>query len=449
LGQERGRAIATAPTRESVFRDIGWKMGKKDKENERGNKAVIWRWASNVYQSILLIVVLGAVCWFVIHNVKSTSSVPDNYKGIRLLPVNYQTLGLFLSLFLPCLAIVYVIARLRVRRKEIICAFKPNELWRVYYDCKGGGGAEFRFEKYLWSRLSVYYNIFELGVFSLFAGGLTFIFFFMLSREFGGSLLLNRWVFSEKNWLIIIGTAFLGSFCGGIVVALRRYRTFDLRPTVFLQITAALIVGTFAGSVFVSYYPKEQMGILAFTVGYLTAINIRFLSRLFNNLFARLTNFPTTDRIDHDLEKVILNTEAIESLNRICIFSVKELASADPVQLYFNMPQQIEVINSMIDQALLYYYFEKNIEALYRVNIKGFCQLVSRLGFIFESEGRVTGGEEVLFLEDGERQSLEISTAAKAVLKSALHHRFLGIMLFEYREAFFRSPDTIVFPHTA
>lgn len=385
------------------------------------------RWLINTFKTMLQAYIVISFCSF---------ALVYFYDYYPIYPISYITLGWFLALFFPMLSVAYNMVRQRVKQKEVISSYRQDKLWDVYFPFKGEV-AEFEFEKFLWKHLSRFYNSFEYAGFSLLAGTLTFIIYFLLASKFGTSSDLKSWNFESQKWAVLVGSAFLGSYSGSIVLALRRYRTFDLRPTVFLQITVALIAGTLAGSFLTVLYPDYRLGVLAFIIGFLTAINIRFLSRIMRKFFAKITQVPLPPQIPADLNSVIKNEEAIESLNRISIFSVRELACTDPIPLYFNMPQQNSAINSMIDQAVLHFHFPHIVQQLERLHIQCFSQLLTRIGMKIENR-ESKWPEKVEIIDDGKKGDKQLLEAVKAIVKSGQHHKILGLCLYHYREALFR-----------
>ena len=391
----------------------------------------------NFYKTMLLTIIILSACALALYGL---------YDNKPIYPISYKTLGWLLAFFFPLLSVIYNIARQRVRKKEIMDAYRRDKLWDIYFPDKGEC-AEFVFEKHIWKRLAFHYNRFESAGFSLLAGSITFIVYFLLVKQFivtnSGS---QSWNFEGQGWAILVGSAFLGSYAGATVVALRRYRTFDLRPTVFLQISVALIAGTLSGSFITLLYPHKTLGVLAFIIGFLSAINIRFLSRLMRSTFAKLTGVSYPKDIKSDLDEVIRNTEAIESLNRISLYSVRELACADPLPLYFNMPQQINIINVMIDQAILHFYFADVADQLERAHIQRFTQLITRIGISFEKVNDKIKSEwpaDVSILDAGGEKDKLLLEGVKSVVSSGHHHQMLGICHHYYREAHFKCGNEV------
>ena len=384
-----------------------------------------WRIVST-QQKILLTYLVLLLCWLAVTELEETAPI---------YPVGYHTLVWFLALLFPTLAVAYSIARIRVRQNEIMDVYRRDRLWDVYFP--ESSEPEFEFERHLRKRVAEIYSLWEFAGFSLLAGTITFIMSLLIAKQFAVPSEFKPWPLIGPNWAVLVGSAFLGSYSGCVIFMLRRYRTFDLRPITFLQIMVVLIAGTLAGSFITILFPVPELGVLAFIIGFLSAINVRFLDRLMHSQFARLTGSPLPKEIESDLPKVVKNTETIESLNRISIFSVRELSSADPVWLFLNMPQHIDVIGAMIDEAILHSYFSTMVPQLENAHIHRFTQLLLRHGAEFQRDNIVWHARESI-VDGGGSADKQLLLASRTIVDGGFHHRVLGLLLHQYREAFFR-----------
>lgn len=361
------------------------------------------------------------------------------------LSIDYMTLGAILAFFFPILAVSFILSSINVRFDEIVERFTEDRLWVVYAGTTDEDG-EYIFTRFLRRRINDYYDLKEFILFSLLAGALTFILFLIITNQlvvdrpaaFTHGRLIDL---QGPEWALLAGAGFLGSLSGAVVFVLRRYRTYNLQPIVFLQTIVALLAGTFAGAfVTVTYFDKLtgfNISIaLAFVIGFLGAINIDFLSKLMRSTFARITNTPLPPEIPPDLSNIVKNNDAIESLNSIAISSIRELANADPVRLYLNMPQQIEMINTMVDQAILHFYFSTIIAELEQVNIQRFTQLLMAVSPQF-SVHTIEWPVTVSIIDGGGSKDMAILKAVKGIVDGRLHHRFLGLLNEKYRSVFF------------
>lgn len=347
-------------------------------------------------------------------------------------PPGYNTLIWAAALMFPLLAVMYNVARLRVRQNEIIDTYRHDELWRVYFR---GRDADLEFEDFLQNRLAEHYSVMEFTGFSLLAASLTFVGLRLLAVQFQMPAdALTAWDLTGPVWATLAGSSFLGSYSGGIVVLLRRYRQFDLRPPAFLQVAVVLIAGTASGAFISLVYPASQLGALAFVIGFLAAINVRFLASLMRTQFAKLTGTNVPPPIATDLSPVVQNSEAIESLHRQSIFSIQELANADPIRLYFTMPQQIEVLHGMIDRALLWFYFRGMGPELNQVGVQRFTQLLVASVAEFDLD-HPRMRDPKLFADPAKNALLRRSI--DGILRTGVHHRVLGLLLHPYRDACF------------
>lgn len=359
----------------------------------------------------------------------------------RFFPYSYFTPGWMLALFFPLVAVCFIIFSIQVRFSEIKERFSINRLWHVYFPGLSDEAAEYHFTRFLWKRVDEYYDLREYVVFSLLAGATTFMLYLLIAIQFGipASPISNpfpTWKLEGPIWATLAGSGYLGSAAGASVFVLRRYRMYDLRPMIFLQVAVALIAGTSAGAFITTLYPTESLGFISFAVGFLSAVNIDFLPNLMRSQFARRTGMPLPDDIPSDLPEVVRNTEVIESLNRLSIYSVSELANSNLVRLYLNMPQQIDMINNMVDQSILHFYFGSMVKELEHVNIQRFTHLLLAMGARF-SENAVIWPEQASLIDNGGEKDKAALKAAKVIIESGTHHRTLGLLLKGYRDAFF------------
>lgn len=359
--------------------------------------------------------------------------------------IDYITLGGILALFFPILAVSFILSSINVRFDEIVERFTQDKLWVVYAGTPNEDD-EYRFTRFLRRRINDYYDLKEFILFSLLAGAFTFIIFLIITNQLvvdrSTALTNGRLIdLQGPEWALLAGAGFLGSLSGTVVFVLRRYRTYNLQPIVFLQTIVAILAGTFTGAFVTITYIDKLTGFnisiaLAFVIGFLGAINIDFLSKLMRSTFAKLTHSTPPPEIKSDLPNVVKNNDAIESLNSIAISSIRELANADPVRLYLNIPQQIEMINTMVDQAILHFYFSTIISDLEQVNMQRFTQLLMEVSPQF-SVNTITWPATVSIIDGGGAKDMAILKAVKGIVDGRLHHRFLGLLNEKYRNVFF------------
>ena len=367
-----------------------------------------------------------------------------------IIPFQYHTLIWILSLIFPVLAVSYSLARLRVRRNELIEAARTNHVWFVYFpNAKSEADAELDFTDMLQDRLDEYYSIWEFATYSLLAGIVAFSMFELLAVQIGIPEVLTPgglkpWpveIVEHQKWALLVGSGFLGSFAGGIVLIIRKHAVFDLRPTTFLQVAIIMVSGTLAAAFLAEVFPEQFVPLLAFTVGYLSAINIDFLSYILRRQFASITNISLPEPDAGDLSSMISNSEAIEALNRMSIYSVKELAAADPIKLFFNVPQSLRMIISMIDEAILRSNIdETTVQNLRKVHVVRFTLLLTRFKPIFHREGTDWRRSEKVEILGDEKQDKTLLDATAAILRTGAHHTLMGVILYHYRKTHFPWP---------
>jgi hypothetical protein len=358
-----------------------------------------------------------------------------------IMPVSYHTLFWVMTLIFPGLAVTYSLVRLRVRQNEIleICR-REKYVWNVYLGDKvldmEDEDVDLQFQDYVQKRVDQYYGNWEFCGYSLLAAVVTFLMTLLIAQQFDIPKDSNAaWALDGSTWAMLVGAAFLGSYAGCLAILLRRYRNFDLRPTAFIQIAFMLIAGTLAGSFCSLIYPAKVTGLLSFTVGYLSAINIEFLSLLLREQFAKLTKIELAKPKPSDLPEMIKNPEVIESLHGISIYSIKELSEADPLRLYLNIPQELSTIVAMIDEAILRANFPTIIKRLNKVHILSFTQLVVRLNPKFERDN--TKWVETPVVLNDPHEDNNILEAVKSLVENSYYHFILGIKVNGYRNAYY------------
>jgi hypothetical protein len=176
---------------------------------------------------------------------------------------------------------------------------------------------------------------------------------------------------------VIIFTSFVGSLAGAFVYIFNKFRTFDIYPSTYLQASIGFIAGSL-GAIFVgSVYPSAPSEFFSFAIGFLTSINVAFLSNLLRRQVANLTGTVLPDDRGGDLNAIIQNANAIESLHNISIYSIADLVKAEPLTVYLSLSTSIGVINGWFDEGLLLYYFgTEKVSVLGSLGLRRFTQLV-------------------------------------------------------------------------
>jgi len=208
-----------------------------------------------------------------------------------------------------------------------------------------------------------------------------------------------------------------------------------------LQAAIALVLGTLAGSFIVGIYPSQYVSFLAFALGFLTAVNVGFLVNLLRKEVASITGTTLPPDVSGDLERAIQNSEAIESLHNISLYSIAELVKAEPLVIYLNLPQSLGVINGWIDEALLLYYFgDACVRSLSSLYVRRFTQLLEMAIVTWPQTGaKVEGIVWASKLSPGlaDEEAARIVAALRGIIGARLHNRLLGILSDKYRVVFF------------
>src|SRR5581483_11989047 len=349
-------------------------------------------------------------------------------KAFQFWPPQDMTIAWLCALYFPVTAALFLIFSLQVRLDEVREEAERRQLDHVFFPDRPDHASAFH--ALLRQRFAEYYGELALVCFSLLAAVLTFTVAAILVVYWRP---LNEGRVGET---LPVVAPFAGALAGAFVLMARRFRTFDLYPSSYLQTGVALIAGTLAGAFLAPLWPALGSP-LGFACAFLTTTNVAFLPRLLRAQFARATGTPMTEEIASDLDAVMRNSEAIDSIKAIAIQSVSELVKTDPLRLYLNTAQPIPVIDGWIDEALVHYYFGEQITSLRQAGVRRFTQLLEMTAE-FSSHGmRWVPGAKVI----GEATADEhIARTIASIVRSHDHHRLLGILSENYRKAFFVAP---------
>ena len=361
-------------------------------------------------------------------------------------PLSLYTAIWILALAFPVTAALYIMFDLRVRLNQVEDSAQRNGVFTIYFPGSAIADREFRHLLNLKFRQSC--NPWELNCFGLAAGIVAFMVqYFPLSEAGLNPHAEDISKLSISNWPVLAG--FFGAFAGALVLILRKHRTLDIYPTTYFQASIALILGPLVGGFISSgFTPSAKMaGVdyavlrnsIAFALGFVTATNVNFLGNLLRHRVSKWTGIPLPPPKGGDLDLLIQNSEAIESLNNLSCFSVAEFVTMEPIILYLNMPQPINCLDEWLDEALLAHYFRPHLKALAAVDIKRFTQLLEYVIEKWPDTGVIQAIEwKRPFQITGDHAVDQvIGAAAAALVMSEIHDRLLGILSQKYRRAFY------------
>jgi hypothetical protein len=311
--------------------------------------------------------------------------------------------------------------------------------------------AEQRFARFLMHRFREFYNPWEFASFSVLAGCAGFLSLFLLGKQLGLPSFEAPFdlvpIPTDRigDWVLLVTAGFLGAASGALVTIYRKYRAFDIYPSTYLHSTIALVLGTLAAGFLATTLGFGQIRFAAFAIGFLTALNVNFLSDLLVER-SKLAGLPVTSPVHSDLCEIVHNADAVKSLQDLSLCSVSELVKSEPMILYLNLPQPIGVINGWIDEGLLHYYFGPKLEKLRDVNIRRFTQLVQMLverfeptGLVWRTDVKVTGDAAL---------DVPLAAAVRSVVDGRLHHTALAIVWEKYRKEYFQPSFSTTSPVT-
>jgi hypothetical protein len=359
---------------------------------------------------------------------------------ILIWPIQYTTAIWLIACLFPLTSTFYLVFDLRLRRNQIQDAAERAQLQFVYFP--SSDSARQQFSRLLRLRFRESCQPWELAAFSLAAGGIAFV----------GACLVYWGTFkfpsSDANQVEVISAgaaiifaAFSGSLAGACIFIFNKFRTFDLYPSTYLQAIIGFVSGTLGATFVGSLYSSEHLRLLAFAVGFLTSTNVSFLGNLLRRQVAQLTGVSLPADNTGDLDSIISNSGAIESLHNISIYSISELVKAEPLIIYLSLPVQIGVINGWIDEALVKYYFSAaKADLLASFAIRRFTQLMELAIKTWPPRGGsaqdIVWNEQISLLSgSGIEQVILYET--RCIVDARIHNRLLGILSDRYRVAFF------------
>ncbi len=404
---------------------------------------VIFDW----FDSVLHTFGAAFVAWFLVGSaIWALQRIKD---GLPIWPLTHYTALWIVALLFPITSSVYLIFDLRLRRNQIQDAAERAELQFVYFP--GSPQAARQFRRMLRQRFRESCQPWELTSFALIAGMVTLV---------GGYLVYwNAFnVPSDNGPTTVISlerlnifAAFSGALAGACIYLFRKFRSFDVYPSTYLQATIGFISGTLGATFLSGFYTPAvvQITFLAFGIGFLTSTNVGFLGNLLRKRMAQLTDTNLPPDIQGDLETIIQNTDAIESLHNISLYSIAELVKAEPLIIYLNLPQSLGVINGWIDEALLLYYFgSDNVLLMAKVGIRRFTQVIEQAVDRWPGTGCTVDDIEwkkTLPLLAGSQIEQLVLLEVACIIRAKVHNRLLAILNDRYRDTFF-SPQSDAVP---
>jgi hypothetical protein len=350
------------------------------------------------------------------------------------------------ALLFPLTSSLYLVFDLRLRRNQIQQAADLSHLEFVYFP--GSESAHRQFLRMLRVRFREACQPWELAVFSLVAALIAFVGGFLVfwnafypdySHSSTGLLRLTTDPGSADR--LYMFAAFSGALAGGCIFILRKFRSFDVYPSTYLQAIVGFISGTLGGTFIGAIYPKDSLTFLAFAIGFLTSTNVSFLGSLLRRQTALITGTSLPEEIPGDLKDVIQNGDAIETLHNMSLYSIAELVKAEPLIIYLSMPQNISVINGWIDEGLVLYYFgPENTAQLAKAGLRRFTQLVELAVKEWPESGSdvdaIVWNTEIVSLKDSPLEQLLLNQISP-LIKARTHNRLLGVLFDRYRDTFF------------
>lgn len=415
------------------------------------------------YGTILHTLCVALVTWGVLGAAICASYYypTEQSQQIRIFPISFDTATWLISLLFPLTSTFYLLFDLRLRKNQIEDAADRGQVQFVYYPRNITRMRDF--SRLLRQRFRETCQPWKLAAFSTIAGAIAFVGIVLVfynafkpveiqgfaELQMQGFATFGQYYGEIDQSRLSIFTAFAGSLAGALVYIFNKFRTFDIYPSTYLQSSIGFIVGSL-GAIFVgSIYPSAPLDFLCFAIGFLTAINVASLSSLLRRQVAKTTGVTLPEDTEGDLNSIVDNAGAIESLHNIAIYSVADLVKADPLTIYLSLPTPIGVINGWFNEGLLLYYFgkaakdkeETELMAVLRsVGVRRFTQLI---GLAIETWPGLGNGitcikwkQKIPLIDSAELETV-LREQARCIVESRVHNRLLGILSDPYREAVF------------
>jgi hypothetical protein len=358
-----------------------------------------------------------------------------------------------LAAFFPGTAMLYLMFEVATRCDEIADSVFRNQLYRVYYPEHSKEDAQTAFKQFLDRRLKQYYSPLELAAFALIAGAITYLGEYLIASQLGLDLAIHASSadLAVHPKVVLIGAAFYGAVAGSMALVLKKYRSFDIYPSTYLQVTVGLILASLLGLFAPVDKIPPQAAVVFLALGFFVSKQVDYFGDLLHQRLAEARLTPPKDEIKTDLDLVIRNSAAIESINQLSLQSLGEFVKAHPLVLYLNMPQPIGVINGWLDEALLAYYFAAERDTLKKAYLTRFTQLLEYLVDEYSPQGRNSGPEDANWKKDVDltgdvRRDQLIARAVQGIVRSYDHHTLLGLIAERYRRAYFANGDAPLGP---
>jgi len=395
-------------------------------------------WFSNVFYTFGVAYITWALLALAIW---MAAYYPPKFE-IPFFPISYYTGIWVVSLLLPLTSTFYLLFDLRLRRNQIEDAAKSGQIQFVYF--ANSLTALRDFSHLLHRRFRETCQPLELVAFATIAGVIAFIGIFLVFYNAFESVPGKEYyklIDQSGGGRIIILAGLAGSLAGAYVYIFNKFRTFDIYPSTYLQASIGFISGSLAAVFAGSIYDSKILEFIVFSIGFLTAVNVAFLSSLLRHEFARLTGVKLPDDVTGDLDAIIQNAGAIESLHNIAVYSVGELVKADPLTIYLSLPAPLGVINGWVDEGLVLYYFgPENLALLAKVGVRRFTQLLELAVEQWPPAGsgidNLAWKTKIELLSDFAIEPI-VRNEVRCIVEARVHNRLLGILHDRYRESVF------------
>jgi hypothetical protein len=169
----------------------------------------------------------------------------------------------------------------------------------------------------------------------------------------------------------------LGSFIWCSKDLLTRYSRTDIGSVALHLTWIRIVFGSVLGLIVGAYLKLDSPFLSVILAFYIGSISIESVYSFLGNTLSKHINVPQQkeDPSRNLTELQGVSQATIDRLGEVGIFTITELAYADPIKLLFNTSIEWTEILDMMDQALLHVYLEEKAKLLRKFGIRGAIEL--------------------------------------------------------------------------
>jgi hypothetical protein len=314
---------------------------------------------------------------------KIDATIGSTFDGVKLLWIAYA-----IFVLLPVsLSIVYYVRRLGTRRALLLQTILSMRLDDPYMQMRHG-------QKFLdWSKLkdqNERWQQFEADYFNKDFHADTSpsdyvlpVTLFTLLTALGGIFVLHRFapgmsplhiapeVF-PSGWTL----GFVGAYLACVLALMDGFRRYDLDPSTYYGTSFRLVFSSLAAGILASAFKTEFAPLVAFAIGLFP------LQETWSFITEKASQNLGAKKSEEPLGAELARIQGLEmapnrqKLLDIGITSIQQLATADPLLIFFRTSLPLRTIIDLIDKAILYLYLGEKVVELRKHGINGAIELM-------------------------------------------------------------------------